>query len=112
MGLQLFDNKYKSFMEAPYVHIFHTIAACKSNQFSYYYICGNFHIHKRNGQTYTDRIQFYIMQTKWLRNNSHQNSITIMAMEMDKIELMVELQVFTHIHEQRAVHRQFIPDTQ
>ena len=36
----------------------------------------------------------------------------IMAMEMDKIELMVELQVFTHIHDQRAVHRQFIPDTQ
>ena len=35
-----------------------------------------------------------------------------MAMEMDKIELMVELQVFTHIHDQRAVHRQFIPDTQ
>ena len=32
-----------------------------------------------------------------------------MAMEMDKIELMVELQVFTHIHDQRAVHRQFIP---
>ena len=37
---------------------------------------------------------------------------TSMAMEMDKIELMVELQVFTHIHDQRAVHRQFIPDTQ
>ena len=36
----------------------------------------------------------------------------IMAMEMDKIELMVELQVFTHIHDQRVVHRQFIPDTQ
>ena len=35
-----------------------------------------------------------------------------MAMEMDKIELMVELQVFTHIHDQRVVHRQFIPDTQ
>ena len=35
-----------------------------------------------------------------------------MAMEMDKIELMVELQVFTHIHDQHAVHRQFIPDTQ
>ena len=35
-----------------------------------------------------------------------------MAMEMDKIELIVELQVFTHIHDQRAVHRQFIPDTQ
>ena len=35
-----------------------------------------------------------------------------MAMEMDNIELMVELQVFTHIHDQRAVHRQFIPDTQ
>ena len=29
-----------------------------------------------------------------------------MAMEMDNIELMVELQVFTHIHDQRAVHRQ------
>ena len=35
-----------------------------------------------------------------------------MAMEMDKTELMVELQVFTHIHDQRVVHRQFIPDTQ
>ena len=35
-----------------------------------------------------------------------------MAMEMDNIELVVELQVFTHIHDQRAVHRQFIPDTQ
>ena len=38
--------------------------------------------------------------------------VDTMAMEMDKIELMVELQVFTHIHDQRAVHRQFIPDTQ
>ena len=38
--------------------------------------------------------------------------IISMAMEMDNIELMVELQVFTHIHDQRAVHRQFIPDTQ
>ena len=36
----------------------------------------------------------------------------IMAMEMDNIELMVELQVFRHIHDQRAVHRQFTPDTQ
>ena len=35
-----------------------------------------------------------------------------MAMEMDNIELVVELQVFTHIHDHRAVHRQFIPDTQ
>ena len=35
-----------------------------------------------------------------------------MAMEMDNIELMVELQVFRHIHDQRAVHRQFTPDTQ
>ena len=34
---------------------------------------------------------------------------TYMAMEMDNIELMVELQVFTHIHDQRAVHRQFTP---
>ena len=36
----------------------------------------------------------------------------IMAMEMDNIELVVELQVFTHFHDQRAVHRQFTPDTQ
>ena len=36
----------------------------------------------------------------------------IMAMEMDNIELVVELQVFTHIHDQRVVHRQFTPDTQ
>ena len=35
-----------------------------------------------------------------------------MAMEMDNIELMVELQVFTHIHDRRAVHKQFTPDTQ
>ena len=35
-----------------------------------------------------------------------------MAMEMDNIELMVELQVFRHIHDQRAVDRQFTPDTQ
>ena len=35
-----------------------------------------------------------------------------MAMEMDNIELVVELQVFTHIHDQGAVHRQFTPDTQ
>ena len=35
-----------------------------------------------------------------------------MAMEMDNIELMVELQVFRNIHDQRAVHRQFTPDTQ
>ena len=43
---------------------------------------------------------------------SHHHYCANMAMEMDKIELMVELQVFTHIHDQRAVHRQFIPDTQ
>ena len=35
-----------------------------------------------------------------------------MAMEMGNIELMVKLQVFTHIHDQRAVHKQFTPDTQ
>ena len=46
-------------------------------------------------------------------NNCHaKDHAYIMAMEMDKIELMVELQVFTHIHDQHAVHRQFIPDTQ
>ena len=28
-----------------------------------------------------------------------------MAMEMDNIELMVKLQVFTYSHDQRAVHR-------
>ena len=32
-----------------------------------------------------------------------------MAMEMGNIELMVTLQVFTHIHDQRAVYRQFTP---
>ena len=35
-----------------------------------------------------------------------------MAMEMGNIELMVKLQVFTYIHDQRVVHRQFTPDTQ
>ena len=34
-----------------------------------------------------------------------------MAMEMGNIELMVKLQVFTYIHDQRVVHRQFTPDT-
>ena len=34
-----------------------------------------------------------------------------MAMEMGNIELMVKLQVSTHIHDQRVVHRQFTPDT-
>ena len=36
----------------------------------------------------------------------------IMAMEMGNIELMVKLQVYTYIHDQRAVHGQFTPDTQ
>ena len=31
---------------------------------------------------------------------------------MGNIELMVKLQVFTYIHDQRVVHRQFTPDTQ
>ena len=35
-----------------------------------------------------------------------------MAMEMGNIELMVKLQVFTYIHDQRAGHRQFTPVTQ
>ena len=35
-----------------------------------------------------------------------------MAMEMANMELMVKLQVFTYIHDQRVVHRQFTPDTQ
>ena len=30
-----------------------------------------------------------------------------MAMEMSNIESMVKLQVFTYIHDQRVVHRQF-----
>ena len=34
------------------------------------------------------------------------------AMEMGNIEKMVKLQVFTYIHDQRVVHRQFTPDTQ
>ena len=34
-----------------------------------------------------------------------------MAMEIGNIELMVKLQVFTYIHDQRVVHRQFTPDT-
>ena len=34
------------------------------------------------------------------------------TMEMGNIELMVKLQVFTYIHDQRVVHRQFTPDTQ
>ena len=33
------------------------------------------------------------------------------AMEMGNIELMVKLQVFRYIHDQRVVHRQFTPDT-
>ena len=35
-----------------------------------------------------------------------------MAMEMGNIELMVKSQVFTDIHDQRVVHRQFTPVTQ
>ena len=34
-----------------------------------------------------------------------------MAMEMGNIELMVKLQVFTYIHDQHVVHRQFTPIT-
>ena len=34
-----------------------------------------------------------------------------MAMELSNIELMVSLQVFTYIHDQRVVHRQFTPVT-
>ena len=34
------------------------------------------------------------------------------AMVMGNIELTVKLQVFTYIHDQRVVHRQFTPDTQ
>ena len=34
-----------------------------------------------------------------------------MAMEMGNIELMVQLQVFTYIRDQRVVHRQITPDT-
>ena len=33
-------------------------------------------------------------------------------MEMGNIELMVNLQVFTYIYDQRVVHRQFTPVTQ
>ena len=33
-------------------------------------------------------------------------------MEMDNIELMVKLQVFTYIHDQGVVHRQFTSVTQ
>ena len=38
-------------------------------------------------------------------------ALAFMAMEMGNIELMVKLQVFTYIHDQRVVHRQFTPDT-
>ena len=35
-----------------------------------------------------------------------------MVMEMGNIELMAKLQVFTYIHDQRVVHKQFTPVTQ
>ena len=38
-------------------------------------------------------------------------ALVSIAMEMDNIELMAKLQVFTYIHDQRVVHRQFTPDT-
>ena len=37
--------------------------------------------------------------------------LAFMAMGMGNIELMVKLQVFTYIHDQCVVHRQFTPDT-
>ena len=67
-------------------------------------------VENANWQTLIDKItdQF----NKHTVRNLTLKGRAIMAMEMDNIELMVELQVFTHIHDQRAVHRQFIPDTQ
>ena len=48
---------------------------------------------------------FFIKKIIWIDTLNMKIGWVFMAMEMDKIELMVELQVFTHIHDQRVVHR-------
>ena len=48
---------------------------------------------------------------RWHHGNSRFCVYVIMAMEKGNIELMVKLQVFTYIHDQSVVHRQFTPDT-